>query len=71
MVRESRRDLLDIKKKKIVGNCSNAESSVHCDDPKGGDVGGDVCIHIADSLCCIAETNTTLENDYTPIKKER
>ena len=22
--------------------------------------GGDVCIHIAHSLCCIAETNTTL-----------
>ena len=28
----------------------------------GGDVqeGGDTCIHIADSLHCIAETNTTL-----------
>ena len=22
--------------------------------------GGDICIHIADSLCCIAETDTTL-----------
>ena len=22
--------------------------------------GGDICIHIADSLCCTAETNTTL-----------
>ena len=54
-----------------MGNCSKAESSVHCDDPKGRDVGGDVCIHIADSLCCISETNTTLENDYTPIKKKR
>ena len=21
--------------------------------------GGDICIHVADSLCCIAETNTT------------
>ena len=21
---------------------------------------GDICIHIADSLCCTAETNTTL-----------
>ena len=22
--------------------------------------GGDICIHIADSCCCMAETNTTL-----------
>ena len=22
--------------------------------------GGDICIHIADSLCCTTETNTTL-----------
>ena len=22
--------------------------------------GGDICIHIADSYCCTAETNTTL-----------
>ena len=22
--------------------------------------GGDLCMHIADSLCCTAETNTTL-----------
>ena len=22
--------------------------------------GGDICVHIADSLCCTAETNTTL-----------
>ena len=29
--------------------------------------GGDRCIHIADSLHCIAETNTTLESNYTPI----
>ena len=25
-------------------------------------------IHIADSLCCTAETNTTLYSNYTPIK---
>ena len=29
---------------------------------------GDTCTHIADSLCCIAETNTTLQSNYTPIK---
>ena len=35
----------------------------------GGDVqeGGDICIHIADSGCCTAETNTTLQSNYTPI----
>ena len=38
---------------------------------KGGSRGwgyGDIYIHIADSLCCTAETNTTLESIYTPIK---
>ena len=28
----------------------------------------DICICIADSLCCIPETNTALEVNYTPIK---
>ena len=31
--------------------------------------GEDICIHIADSLHCTAETNTLLECNYTPIKK--
>ena len=31
--------------------------------------GGDIYIHIADSLCCTAEINTTLLNNYTPIKQ--
>ena len=48
-----------------------------CDDLAGCDgvVGrrevqeeGDICIHIADSLPCTAETNTTLYSNYTPIK---
>ena len=30
--------------------------------------GGDMCTHIADGLRCIAETNTTLKSNYTPIK---
>ena len=29
---------------------------------------GDICIHIADSLCCTAETNTPLKSNYTPKK---
>ena len=30
--------------------------------------GGDMYIHIADSLCCTVQTNTTVENNYIPIK---
>ena len=33
--------------------------------------GGDVCIVKADSHCCMAETNTTLEGNYPPIKKKK
>ena len=33
--------------------------------------GGDICIHIADSFCCSAETNTTLQSNYIPIKKKQ
>ena len=29
---------------------------------------GDICVCTADSLCCAAETNTTLSSNYTPIK---
>ena len=32
--------------------------------------GGDICIFIADSLCCTAETDTTLYNNYPPIKNK-
>ena len=30
--------------------------------------GGDICILIADSLHCTAETNTILQSNYTPTK---
>ena len=30
--------------------------------------GGDICIHTADSLHCTAETNKTLQSNYTSIK---
>ena len=29
---------------------------------------GDVCIRMADSLCCTAENTTTLQSNYTPNK---
>lgn len=32
--------------------------------------GADICIHIEDSLLCIAETNMTLYGNYTPLKKK-
>ena len=33
--------------------------------------GGYVCIKIAGSLCCTAETSTTLYSNYIPTKKEK
>ena len=32
--------------------------------------GGDICIFMADSCCCTAETNTTLPSNYPPIKNK-
>ena len=32
---------------------------------------GDICIHIADSLCYKAETNTPLQSNYTRIKMKK
>ena len=41
-----------------------------CGDLNGKEIHkrGDICIRIADSLCCTAETHTTLKSNYTPIK---
>ena len=47
-----------------------------CDAPEGRDGrwGGGrsrregMCTHMADSLCCTVEANTTLQSNYTPIK---
>ena len=32
---------------------------------------GAVCVHMADSLCCTAEDNTTLQSNSTPVKKKK
>ena len=55
--------------------------SVLCDDlGRGGGgrgvgrealEGSDTCIHIADSCSGIAETNTTLQSNYPPIKNQQ
>ena len=50
---------------------------MHCDDSKVGwgggreaQEGGDICILIADSHGCTAESNTTLQSNYLPIKNK-
>ena len=43
-----------------------------CDDLGGGreaQEGGDLRLHVADSRCCMAETDATLRSNDTPIKK--
>ena len=41
-----------------------------CGDLHGTEIqkGRDMCICVADSRCCTAETNTKLQGNYTPIK---
>ena len=39
-------------------------------DGKEAQEGGDICMYIANSLCCTAETNTILQRNYTPIKQK-
>ena len=48
-------------------------NSVFCDDLERWDggrrelqEGGDICVHIADSLCCITVTNTMWYSNDTP-----
>ena len=42
---------------------------MNCGDLNGKEVQkeGDICICVADSLCCAVKTNTTLLSNYTPI----
>ena len=45
-----------------------------CDDLGGGreaQEGGDLRLHVADSRCCMAETDATLRSNDTPIKKNK
>ena len=32
--------------------------------------GGNICMHMADSCGCTAETNTTLQSNYLPVLKD-
>ena len=51
-----------------------------CDNLEGWDAegggrevqqGGDICVPVADSCGCMAETNTILESNYPLIKKKK
>ena len=37
---------------------------------EGGSRGGDICMLMADSHCCTAQTNKTLYRNYPPIKNK-
>ena len=63
-------DLICIAGEKLLYNTGNSAwcSAVTL---RGGEEvreGGDKCTFIADSHCCIAETNRTLSSSYPPIK---
>ena len=47
--------------------------SMFCGDLNGKEIqkGGDICMHIADSLCYTEETNKILSSNYTPIKRKK
>ena len=44
--------------------------SVLCGNLNGKEIQkrGDICMHIADSLCCTVEINITSKSNYIPIK---
>ena len=60
-----------------MGSCNPEKQLSRTQGPQRGGMGGrreaqegeDICIHIADSYCCTAETNTTLQRNYISIKK--
>ena len=39
-------------------------------DEKEVQEGGDICIPVADSRWCMAETNTTMQSNHPPIKNK-
>ena len=48
--------------------CDDLEQGMEVEE--AGSRGRGICIHIADLLNCTAETNTTLQSNYTPIKNK-
>ena len=50
--------------------CDNLEGWDGVRDRREAQKGGDICILVADSHCCMAETKTTLESNYPPIKSK-
>ena len=60
-------------KSRLKGQIHKELYFVLCGDLNGKEIQRreDICICIADSLCCIAETNITLESNYAPIKTNK
>ena len=44
---------------------------VHCGDLNGKEIQNrrGICVDMADSLCCLTDTDTAVKSNYTPIKK--
>ena len=65
--------------RQLVGNCSVAQGAQLGAPWWAGGVGwlgrgrpkrGGICMHVADLLCCTAETSTIVQRNYTPVKKK-
>ena len=70
-----------VKYRRLVGSCYITQSSTRHHSVtvcRGGvglgweevQQGGDICIVMADSHCCMKEANTVLHNNYSPIKNK-
>ena len=50
--------------------CDNLDGWDGVGDGREVQEGGDICTPMADSCCSMAETNTILESNYSPIKNK-
>ena len=50
--------------------CDNLEGWDGVGDGREGQEEGDICIPVADSCWCMAETNTTMQSNHPPIKNK-
>jgi len=53
-----------------TGLCGNLELWDEVGRGREVQEGGGICILMADSCCCMAETNTVLQSNYPSIKNE-
>ena len=57
----------EISKEDLPHSAGNSPSALWWLKREGNPKRGDVCTHVADSLCSTVETNTMFESNYTPI----